>query len=66
MARDPRKVSLYLPDKMLKEIEREAHRQDRSMSWIVRQAWQIARERIKQMPSAHSPESLDEMTRDSG
>ncbi|MBH23613.1 MAG: hypothetical protein CMH57_03920 [Myxococcales bacterium] len=53
MARDPRKVSLYLPQTMLKEIEHEAHRQDRSMSWIVRQAWQLAKEHIRKMPGAH-------------
>ncbi len=52
MARDPRKVSLYLPEDMLKQIESEAHRQDRSMSWIVRQAWAIAREKLKDLPSA--------------
>ena len=60
MARDPRKVSLYLPEEMLKQIELEAHRQDRSMSWIVRQAWQLAKEVIRQMPGAHIMEPDDE------
>jgi uncharacterized small protein (TIGR04563 family) len=36
---------------MLKEIEHESHRQDRSLSWIVQQAWKIARTDLKRMPS---------------
>ena len=48
---DKRKQSLYFPEEMLSEIEREAKRQDRSMSWIVQQAWRIAREEIKKFPS---------------
>ncbi len=44
MARsDKRKQSLYFPDKMLREIQAEANRQDRSLSWIVQKAWQLAR-----------------------
>jgi len=39
---DHRKQSLYFPEEMLKEIEHESHRQDRSLSWIVQQAWKIA------------------------
>jgi len=49
---DKRKQSLYFPEEMLKEIEEEAFRQDRSLSWIVQQAWRAARERIKKMPAA--------------
>lgn len=59
MARDPRKVSLYLPDEMLKQIEVEAHRQDRSMSWIVRQAWSIAKRDLRQLPSADMDDDGD-------
>jgi len=36
---------------MLLEIQREALRQDRSLSWIVQQAWRLARLDIKRMPS---------------
>jgi uncharacterized small protein (TIGR04563 family) len=36
---------------MLVEIQREALRQDRSLSWIVQQAWKLARLDIKRMPS---------------
>ena len=40
---DKRKQSLYFPEDMLKEIQSEAARQDRSLSWIVQKAWKIAR-----------------------
>jgi uncharacterized small protein (TIGR04563 family) len=48
---DHRKQSLYFPEEMLKEIEIESQRQDRSLSWIVQQAWKIARADLKRMPS---------------
>ncbi|MEW6430406.1 MAG: TIGR04563 family protein [Myxococcota bacterium] len=48
---DHRKQSLYFPEEMLVEIEREAERQDRSLSWIVQQAWKIARADLKRIPS---------------
>jgi uncharacterized small protein (TIGR04563 family) len=48
---DHRKQSLYFPDEMLKEIEHEAGRQDRSLSWIVQQAWKLARTDLRRMPS---------------
>ncbi len=47
---DHRKQSLYFPEEMLMEIQREAERQDRSLSWIVQQAWKVARADIKKMP----------------
>ena len=43
---DKRKQSLYFPEQMLLEIQSEALRQDRSLSWIVQQAWKIARPKI--------------------
>jgi uncharacterized small protein (TIGR04563 family) len=48
---DKRKQSLYFPEDMLKEIQSEAARQDRSLSWIVQKAWKIARGEIKKYPS---------------
>ena len=39
---DKRKQSLYFPEEMLVEIQNEAFRQDRSLSWIVQQAWKAA------------------------
>ena len=48
---DSRKQSLYFPEDMLDEIQREASRQDRSLSWIVQQAWRMARMDIRKIPS---------------
>jgi uncharacterized small protein (TIGR04563 family) len=47
---DKRKQSLYFPETMLQEIQEEANRQDRSLSWIVQQAWKIARSEIARYP----------------
>jgi len=47
---DKRKQSLYFPEDMLKEIQEEASRQDRSMSWIVQQAWKVSRTQIARVP----------------
>lgn len=47
---DKRKQSLYFPEEMLHEIQAEATRQDRSLSWIVQQAWRAARPQIAKMP----------------
>jgi uncharacterized small protein (TIGR04563 family) len=58
---DKRKQSLYFPDEMLREIQAEATRQDRSLSWVVQQAWRIARERVTSIPgvndASHAPPS---------
>ena len=56
---DKRKQSLYFPEDMLKEIQHEAARLDRSLSWIVQQGWKLARGPIKEFPSSNDePESL--------
>jgi len=47
---DKRKQSLYFPEEMLREMQEEATRQDRSLSWIMQQAWRTARARIGTMP----------------
>ena len=51
--RDKRKQSLYFPEEMLKEIQDEAARQDRSLSWIVQKAWKLARKDIMKYPSVN-------------
>jgi uncharacterized small protein (TIGR04563 family) len=48
---DKRKQSLYFPEQMLKEIQDEGARQDRSLSWIVQRAWQLARRDVMKLPS---------------
>ena len=50
---DHRKQSLYFPEDMLEEIQVEAGRQDRSLSWVVQQAWKVARAEIRRMPSVN-------------
>jgi uncharacterized small protein (TIGR04563 family) len=52
---DKRKQSLYFPQEMLKEIEAEAARQDRSLSWIVQKAWRVARKGIRSIPASDEP-----------
>lgn len=56
---DKRKQSLYFPEEMLKEIQLEANRQDRSLSWIVQQAWRISRGEIMRFPSVNDFTSED-------
>lgn len=41
------KQCLSFPVEMLKEIEQEAARLDRSVSWIVQRAWRLARDELK-------------------
>lgn len=53
MASDKRKQSLYFPEEHLEEIRAESIRQDRSMSWLVQKAWEIARETVTSFPSAN-------------
>lgn len=53
---DKRKQSLYFPEEMLKEIQTEATRQDRSLSWIVQKAWKLARRDIMKFPSVNDLE----------
>jgi uncharacterized small protein (TIGR04563 family) len=38
-----RKRSFYFPDWMTREVEAEAIRLDRSVSWILQRAWKLAR-----------------------
>ncbi len=45
------KLTLYFSEEMLEEAQKEAKRQDRSISWIVQQAWRIARAQLQQYPS---------------
>jgi uncharacterized small protein (TIGR04563 family) len=47
-----RKVTLYFNAAMLAETQKEALRQDRSISWIIQAAWRIARDEVKRMPAA--------------
>lgn len=52
---DKRKRSLYFPDTILQEMQLEAKRQERSLSWIVQYAWRIARNELMRLPSVGEP-----------
>ncbi len=47
-----RKVTLYFNSAMLAETQKEAIRQDRSVSWIIQAAWRIARDDVRRMPAS--------------
>jgi uncharacterized small protein (TIGR04563 family) len=53
-----KKVTLYFSAGMLDETQREAIRQDRSISWIIQAAWRHAREEVQRLPGygAAAPE----------
>ncbi len=50
---DKRNQSLYFPESMLQEIQQEAARLDRSLSWVMQRAWKIARAEIRKLPSVN-------------
>jgi len=37
---------------MLRQMQEEAIRQDRSLSWVVQRAWRLAHERIAKLPDS--------------
>jgi uncharacterized small protein (TIGR04563 family) len=57
---DKRKQSLYFPESMLDEIQKEAARLDRSLSWIVQRCVKIALPEIRKLPSVNEIEESDE------
>jgi uncharacterized small protein (TIGR04563 family) len=46
------KMSLYIPGEVLADIRAEARRQQRSVSWLVRHAWRLARRSMDALPAA--------------
>jgi uncharacterized small protein (TIGR04563 family) len=46
-----RRQALYFPADMLAELQGEATRQDRSISWLIQQAWKVARGELQRIPS---------------
>jgi len=47
---EKRKQSLYFPVEMLNEMQAEAERQERPLSWIMQQAWKLSRDKITGYP----------------
>ena len=51
MKGDKKKQSLYFPVEMLDEMQKEADRQERPLSWIMQQAWKLSKDRISTYPA---------------
>lgn len=60
---DKRKQSLYFPETMLEEIQHEAARLDRSLSWIVQRCVKIGLPEIRKLPSVNdvADETVDDV-----
>jgi len=57
---DKRKQSLYFPESMLQDIQLEAARLDRSLSWIVQRCVKIGIPEIRKLPSVNDiPDTND-------
>lgn len=50
---DKRKQSLYFPESMLQDVQHEAARLDRSLSWIVQRCVKIGLPEIRKLPSVN-------------
>lgn len=48
--RTTKKRSIYFPAEMLEQIESEMHRQERTLSWLVQQAWKISLPTLESFP----------------
>lgn len=57
---DKRKQSLYFPDSMLRELNKEKDRQDRSLSWIVQRCVRIALPEIRKLPGINDPDGTEQ------
>jgi uncharacterized small protein (TIGR04563 family) len=58
---DKRKQSLYFPEQMLSEIQQEAARLDRSLSWVMQRAWRLAKAEIRKLPSVNDVPDMESM-----
>jgi uncharacterized small protein (TIGR04563 family) len=57
---DKRKQSLYFPESMLQDIQHEAARLDRSLSWIVQRCVKLGLPEIRKLPSVNDVEDGEE------
>jgi uncharacterized small protein (TIGR04563 family) len=56
---DRRKQSLYFPADMLADLDAQARRLDRSLSWIVQRCCKVALPNIKDMPDVEGVEAAE-------
>ncbi len=57
--RDRRKQSLYFPEDVLRKIQESATRLDRSLSWVIQQAWKVARGQLAKVPGINDAAPSD-------
>ena len=50
---EKRKQSLYFPVDMLDEMQKEADRLERPISWIIQQAWKLSKDAIGHYPGVN-------------
>jgi uncharacterized small protein (TIGR04563 family) len=55
MSTDKRKQSLYFPETMLRDLQHEADRLDRSLSWVVQRCVRVGMLELKKLPSTDEP-----------
>ena len=48
-----KKRCVYIGDSIRKEVENESQRVDRSINWLFRKAWVLAKEDIKKIETNH-------------
>ena len=51
--KDERKLSVYLPRPILDELNVIAAQLDRSKSWVLQKAWELARQDMRKFGSGH-------------
>jgi uncharacterized small protein (TIGR04563 family) len=61
-----RRQALYFPADMLAELQAQSMRQDRSISWLIQQAWKIARAELHRIPSTtdYLPQDEEDAVKD--
>jgi uncharacterized small protein (TIGR04563 family) len=52
------RMTFFPPPELLAEICGEARRLDRTVSWVMQQAWRLAREEIRKMPPDTAPSKV--------
>jgi uncharacterized small protein (TIGR04563 family) len=50
---EKRKQSLYFPVEMLDEMQKEAERLERPISWVIQQAWKLSKDAIGNYPGVN-------------
>ena len=57
--KDERKLSVYLPRPILDELNVIAAQLDRSKSWVLQKAWELARQDMRKFQGPYPEELLD-------